>query len=162
MHARGRLRRIGWAVAIAGVALLAASCVTTSDATQSNEAALPFGSAGNPEAAAETIEIDTLDAMRFEPASVAVERGDTILFVVTNDGRLPHEFTIGDDAEQERHAREMAEMGTMPHDHPFSVWLEPGETKEVAWEFGVAGEFSYACHVAGHYEAGMVGSITVE
>lgn len=28
-------------------------------------------------------------------------------------------------------------------------------------EFGEAGTFSYACHVPGHYEAGMVGTITV-
>lgn len=106
--------------------------------------------------------MDALDTMRFDPDTVSISQGDTVLFVVTNRGELPHEFTIADEAEQERHAEEMSEPGTTAHDHPFSGWLEAGETKEVAWQFRTAGSFLYGCHVLGHYEAGMAGTITVE
>jgi uncharacterized cupredoxin-like copper-binding protein len=29
------------------------------------------------------------------------------------------------------------------------------------WKFNRAGEFHFACLIAGHYEAGMVGKVTV-
>lgn len=44
---------------------------------------------------------------------------------------------------------------------PNAVVLDPGETKEVTWKFTVAGTFLIGCHQPGHYDAGMVGSITV-
>jgi uncharacterized cupredoxin-like copper-binding protein len=37
----------------------------------------------------------------------------------------------------------------------------PGRTGEIVWTFNRAGEFDFACLVAGHYEAGMTGRITV-
>jgi uncharacterized cupredoxin-like copper-binding protein len=38
---------------------------------------------------------------------------------------------------------------------------EPGHRGEVVWKFNRAGEFPFGCLVAGHYEAGMVGRITM-
>lgn len=55
----------------------------------------------------------------------------------------------------------MSDARMRAHDHPFSVWLEPGETKELAWKFSEEGEFLYGCHFPGHYEAGMVGAVAV-
>jgi hypothetical protein len=35
----------------------------------------------------------------------------------------------------------------------------PGKTGEIVWTFNRAGEFDFACLIAGHYQAGMVGKI---
>lgn len=42
-----------------------------------------------------------------------------------------------------------------------SLSLEPGETAETLITFDKAGELFYACHIEGHYEDGMVGTITI-
>lgn len=110
-----------------------------------------------------TIEVTALDTMAFEPDTITVSAGETITFVVTNVGEAVHEFTLGDQAMQDAHAEEMADMGAgMGHDGHNSVSLEPGETKELTWRFGDAGTVLYACHEPGHYQAGMRGEITVE
>jgi uncharacterized cupredoxin-like copper-binding protein len=112
--------------------------------------------------AARRIELSALDTMTFEPASVVVSAGETITFVVTNDGQTAHEFTLGDAAMQQAHADAMAHMpGGMSHELPNSVRLEPGETKELTWRLGDAGTLEYACHEPDHYEAGMRGTINV-
>lgn len=128
----------------------------------SDNSSLAFGQAGHPSESDRTIEVVTLDTMAYEPDAISVSEGETITFEVTNSGIIPHEFAIGDEAEQTRHAEEMADPAMATHDHPFSVYLEAGETKEIVWEFTVAGEFLYGCHVPGHYEAGMKGPLVVE
>jgi uncharacterized cupredoxin-like copper-binding protein len=122
-----------------------------------------FGRPGDMDAADLTISISTLDTFRFEPAEVAIEKGQTIAFEVTNDGELPHEFVLGTEAFQERHEMGMADAGTeLPPDEPYAVGVEPGETKTVAWTFTKSGTFLYGCHVEDHYTDGMVGTIAVE
>ena len=122
---------------------------------------LAVGYAGYPEDATRTIEVTATDGMAYDPSSISVTRGETIRFVVTNEGEMPHEFALGDEASQAEHEKEMA-GGMMVHDHPFSVHLAPGETKELVWTFANAGKFSYACHVPGHFDAGMQAPLTVE
>jgi uncharacterized cupredoxin-like copper-binding protein len=108
------------------------------------------------------VEVTALDTMAFAPSSVDVSAGEILTFVVTNTGQAVHEFTLGDAAMQQEHADAMAHMpGGMAHDLPNSITLEPGETRELTWQFGQAGELDYACHQPGHYEAGMRGRITV-
>jgi uncharacterized cupredoxin-like copper-binding protein len=41
------------------------------------------------------------------------------------------------------------------------VHVDPGKTGEIVWTFNRAGSFELACLIAGHYEAGMRGTITV-
>jgi uncharacterized cupredoxin-like copper-binding protein len=42
------------------------------------------------------------------------------------------------------------------------VELAPGEMKEVTVTFDEAGEMLYGCHEPGHYDGGVVGTISVE
>ena len=122
-----------------------------------------FGEPADAEEADRQIEVDTLDSFRFEPDAVDVEHGETITFVVTNKGEVDHEFVLGDEAFQEHHAAEMAE-GEMDMEHmaePNTLVVEPGQTEELTWSFSEQGEVLYGCHEPGHYEAGMVGKITV-
>ena len=39
--------------------------------------------------------------------------------------------------------------------------VPPGKTGEIVWTFNRAGEFEFACLIAGHYQGGMVGTIKV-
>jgi len=36
-----------------------------------------------------------------------------------------------------------------------------GQNAEIVWTFNRPGEFGFACLIAGHYQAGMVGRIQV-
>jgi uncharacterized cupredoxin-like copper-binding protein len=49
----------------------------------------------------------------------------------------------------------------MSHDDPNSVLVEPGKTAELVWTFDTDATLEFACNVPGHYEAGMVGPITI-
>lgn len=102
------------------------------------------------------------DDIKFDPKAITVRAGETVKFVITNYGVLPHEFVIGDKAEQDKHEKEMQSMGTMKHADPNAVSVKPGETKSLIWRFGAAGVVEYACHVPGHYAAGMIGTAQVE
>jgi uncharacterized cupredoxin-like copper-binding protein len=112
--------------------------------------------------ASRTVAVAAVDTMAFEPSIIDVSAGETVTFEITNSGQTAHEFTLGDAAMQQEHADAMARMPDgMPHDLPNSVRLEPGETSQLTWRFGHAATLEYACHEAGHYEAGMRGQLTV-
>lgn len=101
-----------------------------------------------------TIRIAARDIEYDEP-EIRVRAGETIKFVVTNTGRLRHEFMIGDAAEQREHAEMMKQMPDMVHEDASTITLDPGETKSLVWQFNGAGALEAACHIPGHYDAGM-------
>jgi plastocyanin len=87
----------------------------------------------------------------FSPSSIAIARGETVTFQVTTMGPLVHEFKVGPAdavAADAPGAAEVADIGMM-------------QTKSLTYTFDGAGPFAYACHAAGHFEAGMRGTITV-
>lgn len=118
----------------------------------------------------------SMDEMKFDPADIDVEKGETIKFVVRNDGRMIHEFNIGTDKMWRGHEAEMRKMmqsgmmtgrvlkhdkmraAGMMHDDANSVLLEPGETAEIVWTFSGSAEIGFACNVPGRRQAGMVGT----
>lgn len=133
-----------------------------------------IGSAGDPAEVDREIAV-SMDEMDYAPESIEVKSGETVRFVVTNDGRMVHEFNIGTDAMWDAHRDEMQEMmqaGVMTardlrhekmeemgmmHDDANSVLLGPGESAEIVWTFPDGGTVGFACNVPGHREAGMVG-----
>ncbi len=119
------------------------------------------GEPGKPENVTHTIEIKTLDSMKYEPSSLTVGRGETVRLIVTNIGRWIHEATIGTVAEQQAHEAEMKTDPHKVHDSPNSVTVDPGETKELIWHFDQPGQFEIGCHIPGHYESGMVAEVTI-
>lgn len=117
---------------------------------------------GAPRAAAtRTIRIDMTDAMRFTPDTLSLREGETVRFVVRNRGRMLHEMVIGTPAVLAEHAALMAKHPDMEHDAAYMVHVDPGKTGEIVWRFNRPGRFEFACLIAGHYEAGMRGTITV-
>lgn len=87
----------------------------------------------------------------FSPSSISVARGETVTFVVTTAGPTVHEFMVGPAdavAADQAGTPEVADIGMM-------------QTKSVTVTFDGPGPYAYACHAAGHYEAGMRGTITI-
>jgi uncharacterized cupredoxin-like copper-binding protein len=110
---------------------------------------------------ARTVEVSMTDAMTFEPDSFTVAAGETVRFAVTNTGQTVHEFLVGDEAAQAEFAEEMAH-GERDHQREAGVTVDPGHTETFEYTFGEAGDVLLAaCHEPGHYEAGMVATITV-
>jgi uncharacterized cupredoxin-like copper-binding protein len=159
------MRRI--LLALAAAALLAA-CGGNSGTDQPSGAetsmdhgAMSSGTQPPAGQAARTIKVTTNDQLRFQPASVSVMHGETVAFQVTNTGKVAHEFVIGDQAFQDEHEKEMADQ-TMPMaDDAHGIGLPAGATKTLTYTFEQPGTLLYACHTAGHYQAGMKGMITI-
>lgn len=143
----------------------AATDTASGDEAAASEPAIPaaedVGAPADAADATRSIAVEALDTMAFEPERGEVAAGETVTFVVTNVGEAVHELTLGDAEEQRAHAEQMAEMGSMPHDEPNSISLEPGETGELTWRFGSTGSVEFACHEPGHYDAGMSGAVVV-
>jgi len=121
-----------------------------------------FGKAADPAKAVRTIRVDMADTMRFTPAQITVRRGEAVRFVATNRGKAMHEMVLGTMKELQAHAEMMRKHPGMEHDEPHMLHVAPGKTGEMGWRFTRAGEFFYGCLVPGHFEAGMVGKITVK
>jgi len=159
------LTRAGIPALILALALILAACgqetrETTAPETTGSEFA--FGSPADAADADRVIEIQTTDALRFEPADITVAPGETVTFRLSNDGSVVHDFTLGDQATQDEHEAEMSEMDGMAHDEPNVATIPAGETAELAWTFGDEGIVLVGCHQPGHYAAGMVGRVTIQ
>ena len=121
-----------------------------------------FGQEGNPKKVTRTIKVDMADTMRFTPADLAVKRGDTIKFVVHNEGKVLHEMVLGTTKAIKEHAELMKKFPEMEHADANMAHVKPGANGEMVWQFTKAGEFQFACLQPGHFEAGMVGKVTVK
>jgi uncharacterized cupredoxin-like copper-binding protein len=120
-----------------------------------------WGIAGDAKAARRTITITMSDSMRFSPDRITVKRGETVKFVVKNKGGMLHEFVIGTPKELDEHAALMLKFPNMEHDEPYMAHVAAKKTGGVIWTFNRPGDFQFACLIAGHYQAGMVGTIKV-
>jgi uncharacterized cupredoxin-like copper-binding protein len=121
-----------------------------------------FGRAGDPKKAARTIQVGMDDTMHFTPGDLVLKKGETVKFLVRNDGKIMHEMVIGTMKELKEHAELMRKFPNMEHDEPYMAHVAPGEHGELVWRFTRAGQFFYACLIPGHLEAGMIAKITVK
>ena len=84
--------------------------------------------------------------------------GQSYIFAVGNEGKLAHEFVIepagADDAPLE------AEVNGEERESEVED-IAPGQTGELEWTFTEPGHYQFACHVPGHFEAGMVIEVEV-
>ncbi len=144
----------------------------------------PTGSPGAVANVTRTVAISMGDNF-FEPEKLTFAPGETIRFLVTNNGEFVHEFNIGTADMHTEHQKEMMmmveqnvllperidmkaaakmqeTMGHGMHKDPNSVLLEPGQSGEIIWTFPDESEddvvIEFGCNVPGHYEAGMVGT----
>ena len=120
-----------------------------------------FGVAGDASKVSRTIDMDALDTLRFTPDKLTAKRGETIRFVMHNKGKIQHEIVIGTMNELKEHAALMQKFPEMEHEGANMAHVAPGQSGEIVWTFNRPGRFSFACLIAGHFEGGMVGTITV-
>lgn len=139
--------------------LIAALAVVLAACSGGDEAGTPGTDAGG---SVRTVTATLSDDMAIQVSASDFAVGETIRFEVTNSGAIPHEFYLGDAEAQEHHAEEMADAdGEMMHDDEDGIAVEPGATRTLEYTFQQAGEVLAGCHEPGHYEAGMVASMTV-
>lgn len=143
-----------------------------------------IGKPGKAAQATRTVEVVMTDH-RYTPETITVRKGETVRFKIRNEGQVVHEFNIGTAAMHAAHQKEMAmmvehgalgidkihhdkmntDMGgghVMKHDDPNSVLLEPGKSGELTWTFSTDAKLEFACNVPGHYDAGMMGTISIK
>ena len=121
-----------------------------------------FGREGDPKHATRTMRIEMSDAMRFAPAQLSVKRGETVRFVIRNNGKVMHEMVLGTMQDLKAHAAMMKKHPGMEHDEPYMTHVKPGSTEQMVWQFTKPGEFYFGCLIPGHFEAGMVGQVIVK
>lgn len=114
-----------------------------------------------PSGAARTINVDMVD-VDFNPASIQVAKGETVRFVFTNKGTLPHDAFVGSKQAQDEHEKEMR-AGGADHGHAGAeaVTVNPGGTGELTHTFTESGELEIGCHQTGHYDTGMKIDVSV-
>lgn len=148
-----------------------------------NKSKMGIGEPGDASQVTRTITV-TMTDNAFDPEEISIKEGETIRFVVKNDGEFVHEFNIGTAVMHAGHQKEMMmmvehgaleadkinhsmmkmDMGdgkTMMHDDPNSVLLEPSKSAEIIWKFSKKAELEFACNVPGHYDSGMMGEIEI-
>lgn len=121
-----------------------------------------FGIAGKLKEQTRTVFIDMGDDMRFKPDRLEVALDQTVRFVFRNKGAVVHEWVLGEDAELRKHAEMMRMHPDMHHDEVHMIHVPPKKSGEIVWRFNRAGTFKFACLIPGHFEAGMVGTVTVK
>jgi uncharacterized cupredoxin-like copper-binding protein len=108
-----------------------------------------------------------------EPVCVAVREGEfsidaaqttfqvgvTYIFAIGNEGTMVHEFVIEPAGATEEDALE-AEVGGEDREAEIED-IAPGQTMELEWTFTEPGRYQFACHLADHFEQGMVIEIEV-
>jgi uncharacterized cupredoxin-like copper-binding protein len=108
----------------------------------------------------------SISGLRFVPDHFEVRVGETIRFVVTNPTDVPHELFMGTMAEQLAHHREVMneppdqQVQLMQHTG-YGIYLIAHDSGQFLYHFSEAGQVTIGCHVPGHWEAGMLATITV-
>lgn len=121
------------------------------------------GHPGNAADATREIKVIADDTMHFQHESLNIKDGETIRFMVTNNGKIPHEFSIGTKEEHQDHSTMMMANPNMHHaPGGNTVTVKPGETRELLWTFENAWQIEVACNMPGHYQAGMHSPVTIQ
>lgn len=104
--------------------------------------AMVVGEPADPSEADREIEVASLDALKFDPASIEVFEGEVVTFVIRNDGKADHEFVLGDEPYQQQHGEGMPHDSGSMMDMGNAVTVRPGETAELTWRFDETGDVS--------------------
>lgn len=120
-----------------------------------------WGIAGQSQQVQRTITLTMGDDMRFTPNHLQVTEGETVRIQVRNTGKMLHEIVIGTPSALAEHAALMMRFPNMEHSEAYMAHVPPAQQGSIVWTFNRLGDFEFACLIAGHYQAGMRGSIQV-
>jgi uncharacterized cupredoxin-like copper-binding protein len=143
MRRRGALPRL---VAVLGAVVLLPALVVVGVAA-----------ASSPPVATDTVEI-TIHYSRYEPAALRVPVGVPIRFLIHNSDPIDHEWIVGDAAVHAVHR-----TGTEQHHgaRPTEISIAAGETVETVVTFPATGRLTFICHLPGHEQYGMIGTLDI-
>ncbi len=82
------------------------------------------------------------DDFKFNPNTLAARAGQKVNVTLKNNGALEHTFTLTE--------------------ANFEIKANGGQTSSGTFTAPAAGTYTFFCSVAGHKEAGMVGTLTVQ
>jgi uncharacterized cupredoxin-like copper-binding protein len=126
---------------------------------------MPIGAPGQKAKAKRTVTIVMREKddgrMVFEPSTLQVRKGETVRLKFLNKGETDHEYVMDVEKTVLEHKEVMAKFPEMEHDDPNAIRLKPGASGEIIWTFTNSGDFTFACLIPGHYEAGMKGALKV-
>ena len=106
-----------------------------------------------------TIEV-VMTEYAFEPGTFSVEAGETVTFVVRNDGEDEHEFRLTTVEFADHHITE--EHSDHHDDEPGVLLVDPGQVGSMTMTFHTTGEYDVvACLLPDHYELGMVAPLEI-
>ena len=94
----------------------------------------------------------------FQPDRVRVRAGHSTTITLRNDDPIDHEWILGSPAihEVHRHGTEAVHAS-----RPTEVTVPALSTRVTTMTFSQPGELAYICHLPGHEEYGMVGTLRV-
>lgn len=144
-------RLLRWAAALAAAATVMGAGYGL-DAVASDEAELPPLGPGEV-----TIRLDVEHSL-FDVTEIRVVEGTRVRFVVDNGDPIGHELIVGPESVHARHR-----TGTHAR-HPSvagEVSVLPKQMGVTTFEFDEPGTIEFACHLPGHYDHGMHGTIEV-
>jgi uncharacterized cupredoxin-like copper-binding protein len=101
----------------------------------------------------------TIHHSAFAPELIAARPGETIRFVLENTDPIDHEFIVGDERVQQAH-----EEGTEAHhaSRPGEISVPALETRVTTYTFPrEPAPLLFGCHLPGHYDYGMRGTISI-
>ena len=103
----------------------------------------------------------SLSEFKIQSSQTTFTSGTTYHFVVTNNGKTNHEFMIAQPMSSQMPMGEMDKMALYVIDQS---QLPPGASKSFDYTFPssqMQKSLEFACHLPGHYEAGMHLTISV-
>jgi uncharacterized cupredoxin-like copper-binding protein len=98
--------------------------------------------------------------MYFKPDMTTFKVGKAYRFVLVNEGKVKHEFTIAPPRKAGQTEKDEDAVSLIDADD-----IQPGETKNIDFTFkdaAPAGTLEFECSYPGHYEGGMHTGIVVE
>ncbi len=124
--------------------------------------------------------IVTMNEYQFTPKTITVQAGAPVELTLVNKGKIEHEFSVytpPKSAPEDWDEFEIANtyftgmgevgvafrgQGAVAGTHLFEVKLERGKSATIEFTPTNKGTFEMACHIKGHYEAGMKGVLVVK
>jgi uncharacterized cupredoxin-like copper-binding protein len=110
-------------------------------------------------ASGEPLEIEVvMRNSRFSPSTLEVPRGVPVRIVLRNEDPIDHEWIVGS---AELHEIHRTGTEASHEDRPTEVSIPALSTRVTTVVFSESGRLSFICHLPGHENYGMIGTLRV-
>jgi len=99
-----------------------------------------------------------LDDFSFAPGTVSASAGSEVTVNVSNIGGIQHSWVLLNAGDEVSTTAEITDDRILAS----TADLDPGQSDTVTFTAPAAGTYQIVCHIPGHTEAGMVGTLQVD